>query len=1318
MKQDWPGTLVAAPPAEDEAWPGTPEPTPAPRQAPALAPARAAAPAPAPARQPAAAAPQPANAMAGGLRGGSEASVSPLRRSPGQFFMDAAQDAMSRASPQALLRYLTRNLTGTEQVVYDGQFYPTGLGSELRRNELERRNRYALMEAADPWNAPDLNRFEQGLRGAAGIAGAFGGSAISDPINYAGAPGIGSTIGATARNVGINAGVGAGTDALVQGLDVGSGVQDQFNVQQMLASGALNALLPTAIEGAMAGVNRMLPQPAAPAPPPARGGPAVPRNPAAQRPSQQAAPPVVRIDPETGRSYTVQNVVDITPAEADALVAAGTYRRDPATGGVYRYVGATDQAPAANLPDVEVTAAAPGAVERMPMQGDAPAAASTAQPPIVRHRETAAIVEAAAPPVAEGMTRLWRGNRPNETGAGLNFTNDLPGIALPFREAYGGELSYVDVPSSQLADFEIKAGAAPGAEFHLPADLAATARVAALEAPAAPRALAEDVGAPGRAPDQVLLGPEVRALDDEFGIPALPGRAEALGASPAVARARETIAQTGVVPPLRPGDPTARVDLDMEGNIRMSNIESEADIDAVLSTARALGGIEKQGGVQTLAETQDLADLMGLTVDQLLATPNGKAMNAREITAARDLMTKSAEKVDQRFDDYDADPTPETRAAYLDALYLQVAIQEKVSGIITETTRATSALRIKARSINVTPEMLDGRLGNLSDKKLREAGRRIRDASREGGPVAGARAARKELGPTIIDAILELRYFGMLSGWATHFFNTVSTGGHILLMLGTDAAASVIGGAKAAARGALGLPQRERILGMEVPARATGMLTALVDVPGIWRAAKAGTLKLSDVSPAANAAATALVTGRSSDGASKVETGNRGAIPGPIGAIVRAPSHLLTAADEFFKVVAKRMDIAGLALRKAQTEGSADPAQKRMTPQERQKAQARRAAELAANPSESMLAEAEEFGRVATFTGDTGQFTEAVASLMRRFPATRLIVPFVNTIANLFNRSVDYMPIGLLSPRVWGELSAGGVRTDRALAKLTVGTGMMIGSFTAAQQGIITGAAPSDAAERKRLEAAGWQEYSIRTPDGRYHSYARLDPFKMILGSAATLAQPVGKNFDDKKFGTIVMEHLSNFLELAQDTQFLDSYVDLAESIKDGRSLSKWVDRYLASFVPAGLTQMPFGLADDVRRAPEGALETMQARIPFGLSQRLPAQIDLLGREVQKSTFSSRAPSEGRIARVEQAVAAAKIGEPRRTIQDRKLTGEEYETYSRLAGQYLREGLENWVDTPDWLELDDEGRQELVKDLADEAREDARQELDLDRPAE
>jgi hypothetical protein len=108
--------------------------------------------------------------------------------------------------------------------------------------------------------------------------------------------------------------------------------------------------------------------------------------------------------------------------------------------------------------------------------------------PILRFRKDAAAIEATLPPVAEGYTRLWRGNRPGEVGAARSFTNDLPGIALPFREPYGGHVSYVDVPTRDLAKYEHKVAAAPGAEFSLPPDVAATARPVAVttEAPRAP----------------------------------------------------------------------------------------------------------------------------------------------------------------------------------------------------------------------------------------------------------------------------------------------------------------------------------------------------------------------------------------------------------------------------------------------------------------------------------------------------------------------------------------------------------------------------------------------------------------------------------------------------------------------------------------------------------------------------------------------------------------------------------------------------------------------------------------------------------------
>lgn len=81
------------------------------------------------------------------------------------------------------------------------------------------------------------------------------------------------------------------------------------------------------------------------------------------------------------------------------------------------------------------------------------------------------------PEPAEGMTRLWRGNRPGEIGQNPVFTNDPVGIALPFREAYKGELSFVDVPTARLKEFESTGAVAPGAEFKLPEDLAAQAKM-------------------------------------------------------------------------------------------------------------------------------------------------------------------------------------------------------------------------------------------------------------------------------------------------------------------------------------------------------------------------------------------------------------------------------------------------------------------------------------------------------------------------------------------------------------------------------------------------------------------------------------------------------------------------------------------------------------------------------------------------------------------------------------------------------------------------------------------------------------------------
>jgi hypothetical protein len=87
----------------------------------------------------------------------------------------------------------------------------------------------------------------------------------------------------------------------------------------------------------------------------------------------------------------------------------------------------------------------------------------------------ATIIRNGLPPLQDGYSRLWRGNRPGEVGSNPSFTNSLEGIALPFLKGYGGKLSYVDVPTTDLEKYEEKVGAASGSEFTLPAELASGA---------------------------------------------------------------------------------------------------------------------------------------------------------------------------------------------------------------------------------------------------------------------------------------------------------------------------------------------------------------------------------------------------------------------------------------------------------------------------------------------------------------------------------------------------------------------------------------------------------------------------------------------------------------------------------------------------------------------------------------------------------------------------------------------------------------------------------------------------------------------------
>lgn len=173
---------------------------------------------------------------------GDGSSVSPRQRSLGERFATTAEDMAATNPLQGLGRYLV-----SRGAQFDEFQDPDNPGATIRYDsfgrmaveyERERRNSYRLMSQADAWNAGDAAFLHKLLRGASTLGGALGGSA-TDPTNLI-APGR-----TAVSRIGGAVAVNAATDALTQGADVATGIEDRYRPEQT----AIAAVLGGAIQG-------------------------------------------------------------------------------------------------------------------------------------------------------------------------------------------------------------------------------------------------------------------------------------------------------------------------------------------------------------------------------------------------------------------------------------------------------------------------------------------------------------------------------------------------------------------------------------------------------------------------------------------------------------------------------------------------------------------------------------------------------------------------------------------------------------------------------------------------------------------------------------------------------------------------------------------------------------------------------------------------------------------------------------------------------------------------------------------------------------
>jgi hypothetical protein len=393
------------------------------------------------------------------------------------------------------------------------------------------------------------------------------------------------------------------------------------------------------------------------------------------------------------------------------------------------------------------------------------------------------------------------------------------------------------------------------------------------------------------------------------------------------------------------------------------------------------------------------------------------------------------------------------------------------------------------------------------------------------------------------------------------------------------------------------------------------------------------------------------------------------------GKFVELPGRALMAEDEFFKAMSYRMELNALATRAGNAEYkrlldagiSSDDAAKQASAFMEQ---------VLVNPPADIDSAAKAVARTTTFTRELETSLQGIQSTLQN-PLLKMFVPFVRTPTNIALEAMSRTPgLNFASPRFWADYNAGGVRRDMAMARVTLGTGIITATGMSALEGKITGYGPFRAEDRAALEATGWQQFSavfnksdispeeierfkgITTvsvgPDKVYISYAGLEPLGTLLSIGATAGEYSMSSAGQADMEKLMMGGTLGIYQYLSDQPMLQGFGEIQKVFSAGAKdaptflynvmtrLSKQVTSFATGAVPIVGTHSSLVAAveryvnpdrsnvmvslspeevDPLAGAAKGFWEAVgytKSRTP-GLSDSLPPLLDPLTGEVRKN---------------------------------------------------------------------------------------------------
>lgn len=551
-------------------------------------------------------------------------------------------------------------------------------------------------------------------------------------------------------------------------------------------------------------------------------------------------------------------------------------------------------------------------------------------------------------------------------------------------------------------------------------------------------------------------------------------------------------------------------------------------------------------------------------------------------------------------------PSTEELAEFELASARLVGTQNAIAGLSTEAARLLNSLQIRVD----TPDAAARQLADLVRSRGGEetVAARVAAVASAPSPSAVHRAARGSWGERAVAGLLKLRYNMMLSSARTHAANVAGSTISSAYEGASDIAAVVTNRLmlRPATRvlAAAGFPARvqEALPWASLQAEASGGLRGLREgLKLAWDIARGapdirdptgGTGKfMSEMGMRVRAGEDAMLSGSGSP------------VVRGVGQVASTPTRMLEAEDAFFRSVAYRQRLHTLAMDRAHAEAGGDLARRDAL-----------YAQYLGAPPETMAQAAREHSARLTFTADTsiyGSLLHAAARVGRtinRHPVGNLILPFVQTPANLTGYVLDKASGGFLTPgkTVRALLGAEGV-TAREQADAWVRVEMAVGLayllYPEWEDGRFTGVGSTNWSTRQVMESQGWKPNALRVGD-TYYGLERLDPMGQLLAmyaSAFEIAKEEEVVGGDNAALAMMAAVLSTGDVLAERS-FLSSVTEFLVALDRGadgtKALMDLTASTAASFVIPGLMR-------DMRMAADPTSRSLQVDYSNGLGAGL-----------------------------------------------------------------------------------------------------------------